>query len=127
MTDGSEQWYTLKYMKESYPVQVSKYAVAKGISNETAFSWWLNYTTKKRNVIIAAIKSRLKVATHKYGVEIPSSIENSICLYALNGNRLCKEALDKYMQNVSVAFEITPTGALVPVGWKKSYGHLIGI
>ena len=29
------------------------------------------------------------------------------------------------MHNVSVAFVIIPTGASVPVGWKKSYGHLI--
>ena len=29
------------------------------------------------------------------------------------------------MHNVSVAFEILPTGAPVPVGWKKSYVHLI--
>ena len=29
------------------------------------------------------------------------------------------------MHNVSVAFEILPTGAPVPVGWKKSSGHLI--
>ena len=33
MKDGSEQWYPLKDMKESYPVQVAEYAVAKGISN----------------------------------------------------------------------------------------------
>ena len=29
------------------------------------------------------------------------------------------------MQNISVAFEIPPTGAPVPIGWKKSSGHLI--
>ena len=29
------------------------------------------------------------------------------------------------MQDVSVAFEILPTGAPVPVGWKNSSGHLI--
>ena len=29
------------------------------------------------------------------------------------------------MHNVSINFEIFPTGALVPFGWKSSYGHLI--
>ena len=29
------------------------------------------------------------------------------------------------MHNVSIAFEILPTGAPVPVGWKKSSGHII--
>ena len=64
----------------------------------------MTYTIKKRNVIISAIKSRLKVATHKYGVEIPNSIEHSIRLDAINGNLLWQEDLDKYMHNVPVAF-----------------------
>ena len=84
----SEQWYPLKDMKESYPVQVAEYAVAKGISNDPEFSCWVPYAIKNRNVIIAAIKSRLKVATHNYGVEIPSSIEHAIRLDDINGNRL---------------------------------------
>ena len=58
----------MKDMKESYPVQVGEYAVAKGISKEPVFSWWLHYTIKKQDIIIATIKSCLKVATHKYGV-----------------------------------------------------------
>ena len=75
-------------MKESYPVQVGEYAVAKGISKKPAFSLWLPYTIKKRNVIITAIKSRFKVATQKYSVEIPSSIEHYIRLDVINGTRL---------------------------------------
>ena len=80
-------------MKESYPVQVYEYTVAKGIFNKPAFSWLVPYTIKKRNVIIAAIKSCLKVATHKYAVEIPSSVEHAISLDAINGNRILQEAL----------------------------------
>ena len=95
MKDGSEQWYPLKDMKWSYPVQVDGYAVAKVIANEPAFYWWVPYTINKRNFIISEIKSRLKVATHKYGVEIPSSIEYAIRLDAIDGNRLWQEALDK--------------------------------
>ena len=68
MKDGSEQWYPFKDMKQYCPFQVAEYAFAKGISRKPAFSWWVHYTIKKRNVIIAAIKSRLKVATNKYGV-----------------------------------------------------------
>ena len=48
MKDGSEQWYTLKYMKESYPIQIAEYDVATGISNDPAFSWWVPYTIKRR-------------------------------------------------------------------------------
>ena len=67
----------------------------------------------------------MKVATHKYGVEIPTSIEHAMRLDDINVNRLRKEALDKEMHNVSVAFEILPTGAPVPVGRRKSSRHLI--
>ena len=42
-------------MKESYLVQVAEYAVAKCIANKPDFSWWVPYTIKKRNAIIAAI------------------------------------------------------------------------
>ena len=85
----------------------------------------MHYTINKRNVIIAAIKSRLKVANHNYGVDIPSYIEHAISLDAINGNLLWQESLYKEMHNVSFAFEILPTGAHMPVGWKNSYGHLI--
>ena len=67
----------------------------------------------------------MKVATHKYGVEIPSSIEHYICIDDINGNQLWQGSLDKDMHNVSVVFEILPTGVSVPVGWKNSYRHLI--
>ena len=112
-------------MKGSYPVQVVDYAVVKGIANNPAFSWWVHYTIKKRNVIIAAIKSRLKVATHNYVVEIPSSIEHAIRFDAINGNRLWQESLDKEMHNLSVAFAIPPTGSPMSVVCKKSSGHII--
>ena len=95
MEDGSEKWYHLKEMKESYPVQVAEYAVDKGIANDPNFSWWVPYTIKKRNVIIGEIKSRLKFATHKYGVEIPTSIVHAIRLDAINGNHLWQESLEK--------------------------------
>ena len=90
MKDGSEKRYPLKDTKNSYLVQVAEYAVAKGISNVPALSWWVTYTIKNRNAIIAAIKSRLKVATHKYGVEIPTSIEHAIHIDAINRNRIWK-------------------------------------
>ena len=64
----------------------------------------MTYTIKKRNVIIAAIKSCLKVANHKYGVEIPTFIEHAIHLHAINGNQLWQEAIDKDIHNISIAF-----------------------
>ena len=36
---GDEQWIPLKDMKESHPVDVAEYAIAKGIDREPAFCW----------------------------------------------------------------------------------------
>jgi hypothetical protein len=33
-----------------------KYAVVRGMEDEPAFAWWVNFTLKKRAHIISAIK-----------------------------------------------------------------------
>ena len=37
--DGIESWVHLKYLKESYPVELAKYAKSRSIADETAFKW----------------------------------------------------------------------------------------
>jgi hypothetical protein len=39
--DGSTSWENLKDMKESYPVQVTEFAISQGISEAPAFRWWV--------------------------------------------------------------------------------------
>ena len=56
--DGSTTLIALKDMKESYPVQLAEYAVQNRISLEPAFSWWAQYVLKKRDHILAKIKSK---------------------------------------------------------------------
>ena len=56
--DGSTTWIAFKDMKESYPVQLSEYAVHNRISLEPLFVWWSPYVLKKRNHILAKIKSK---------------------------------------------------------------------
>jgi hypothetical protein len=55
--DGTTSWETLASLKESYPVQVAEYALAAGISDEPAFKWWVPHILKKRDRIIAKIKT----------------------------------------------------------------------
>ena len=59
-------------MKESHPVEVAEYARARGIDKEPAFEWWVPHTLKKRQVILSALKKRIRKTTHKYGIEIPT-------------------------------------------------------
>ena len=39
--DGSANWVALKDLKDSFPVEISDYALAKVITEEPAFSWWV--------------------------------------------------------------------------------------
>ena len=50
------------------------------------------------------------MTTHKYGVEIPTSIANAKRLDELNGSTLWIDPLTKKMANVSVAFHILEQG-----------------
>lgn len=123
--DESEQWVPLKDLKASHPVEVSEYAKARGIDKEPAFAWWVPYTLQKRDVIVAAMKSRVKKATHKYGVEIPRSVSHAHTIDEKNGDTLWKQAIDKEMLNVGVAFETIENDKPTPVGWSKVTGHMI--
>ena len=64
-------------MKESHPVEVAEYARARGIDKDPTFKWWVPHTLKKRQVILAALKKKIRKATHKYGIEIPTSVEHA--------------------------------------------------
>jgi hypothetical protein len=56
---GLHEWIALKILKESNPVQVAGYAIARDIADEPAFAWWVPYTLRKPNMIILAVNSRL--------------------------------------------------------------------
>ena len=128
-TDGSDRikktWHPLKELKESYPVKVAEFAVAQGIEKMPAFTWWVNYTLKKRDTIIASVRSRIAKTTHKYGIEISTSWKYAKEIDARKKNHLWEQALAKEMKNVGVAFDILENHENVPVGWTKALGHLI--
>ena len=77
--DGSRQWIDLKVLKESNPVQVGEYVIARGIADEPAFAWWVPYVMRKRDAIVSAVKSFVKKTTHKYGIEMPAPGRDERC------------------------------------------------
>ena len=123
--DDSETWVPLRHLKESNPIEVAEFARARGIDDQPAFAWWIPYTLRKRDVILSTIKARVRKTTHKYGIELPHDIEHAMELDRKNGNSLWREALAKEMTNVGIAFEVLPSGAKAPNGWKLVTGHLI--
>ena len=123
--DKSKAWINLADMKEAHPVETAEYARARGISNEPAFAWWVPYTLRKREVILAAVKNWITKTTHKYGIEIPRDMEHAHEIDSRNGNTLWRDALRKEMYNVRVAFEILDEGTHAPHGWKRVTRHRI--
>ena len=123
--DGSETWVKLAELKDSHPVELAEFAKARSLSSEPAFAWWVPHTLRRRNAILSAVKARVKKKTHKYGIELPTSIEHAKQLDRMNGNTLWMDALKKEMHNVGIAFEVLEEGQRAPKGWKHASGHLV--
>ena len=123
--DGSTDWISLKDLKESNPVNIAEYAVAHKIDKEPAFLWWVPYTLRKRDVIVAAINARVTKATHKYGIRVPQSVKEALAIDKENGNTLWQDAIAKEMSNVMVAFDILEENQNLPPGYTKASGHII--
>ena len=102
---GSSTWVSLKDMKESYPVQVAKYCVQIRMSTEPAFAWWVPYFLKKCNRIIVKVKSKYWICNHKFGIQVPKSVQEVKRIDDQNGDTLWWDSICKEMANVRVAFE----------------------
>jgi hypothetical protein len=84
--DESETRIPLKDIEASHPIEVAEFVRARGIDQEPAFAWWVPYALRKRDIIVAAVKSRVKRATHMNGIEIPRSVHNAHEIDKTNGN-----------------------------------------
>ena len=123
--DQSEQWVPLSVLKETNPVDIATYAKARGIADEPAFAWWVPYTLRKRTAIVSAVKTRTRKTTHKYGIELPNTVEEARALDVKNGDDHWEKAIAKEIYDVGVAFEIINPPRTVPPGWTKVTGHLV--
>ena len=75
--------------------------------------------------IISAVNSRVRKTTHKYGIEIPTSVEYAKEIDRRNKNRAWQDAINLEMKNASVAFNILESGEHVPPGYTKSSSHFV--
>ena len=113
-------------MKEAYPVQSAEYAVQARLVEEPAFAWWAPHTLKKRNRIIAKVKSKYWLRTHKFGIRIPKSVQEAREIDEENGNTYWWDAILKEMKNVRPAFEVWEASKdKIPPGYQQIKCHLI--
>ena len=64
------------------------------IQDEPAFGWWVPFTLRKQDIIIAAVKSSVSKVTHKYDIEIPNSVEHAEKIDKRNQNKFWKDAIN---------------------------------
>lgn len=76
-------------------------------------------------MVIAAINSRVKKQTHRFGLELPTLAEHAHHIVAANGNSHCHVTIVNDMYNILIVFKILEDSVLLSVGWKKSIGHLV--
>ena len=123
--DGSSSWEPLAALKESNPVEVAEYAVAVNIASEPAYSWWVPYTLKRRDRIIAAVNKSYTKKTHKFGIEVPSTVKEALEIDKRTGTTFWADALRKEMKKVSIAFEILEDGEEPPNTYKEIRCHVV--
>ena len=121
--DGSESVVRLKELMESYPVKVAQYAKDNSIDKEEGF-WWTAYTLKKAARIIAKIKTR-NVRLEKFGIRVPRSVEEALKFDRQSNTTYWKDAIDKEMRNIEIAFKVLDEGEHVPPGYQLIRCHFI--
>ena len=117
--DGTTKWVSLKDLKESNPIKVAEYVTACDIEEEPAFAWWVPYTLRKRYRNIASVNSRVRKSSHKYGIEIPTSIKHAEDIDHINKSTFRQDAIKLEMSNFGVAFKILERGESPPPGYTK--------
>ena len=81
---------------------------------------------KKRNRILAKVKSKYWLRSHKFGISIPKSVEEAKEVDNQNGNTLWWDAICKEIRNVRPAFEVFEgTKDQLPIGYQFMKSHMI--
>ena len=84
-------------------MQTAEFAVTQEIDHKPAFNWWVKYVLKKRDRIIAGVRkrqTRYLTRSHKFGIELPKTVEEALTLDAKNGNILWADAISKKLKNI---------------------------
>ena len=123
--NGTDQWTPLSVMNNSNPVEVSEFAVARGVDHKPDFRWWVPNNLHHRDRIIAGVNSRVKQVTHKYGVELPRTVQEAYALDEKNGNTFWRDDLNREMYSLKVSFDILPERKPPPPGYFRSSGYII--
>ena len=105
MKEGVSEWIALKDLKDSNPVELAEYAVANKIDHEPAFAWWVPFTLRKRNRIVSKMQKKYWRTSHKFGIEVPTTLRRAYEIDEDTGTDFWQKATAKEMTKVRVAYE----------------------
>lgn len=123
--DGSGDWVALKDLKDSYPIELTKYVRDHGLLDEPAFAWWAQHSMKKCNQIIKKVKSKYWECMHKYGMRVPKNIQEAKTIDEENGDTLWMDAIRQKMTNVHIAFDEHEGNTEDLSGYQEITEHLV--
>jgi hypothetical protein len=123
--NGSTSWERLADLKESNPVEFVEYAIGKNLQDKPAFVWWVPHVLKKRHRIIASVTKRYHKRNYKFGIEVPQTWNDCVCLDKENNNTLWQDAVHKETKSVRIAFKILNGEEAVPPTYQQITCHMI--
>ena len=112
-------------MKDSNPIETAEYAVACGIDKQPPFIWWVKHTLKHRDRMLKAMKKQCFRMTQKYDIELPKSVKRALEIDKETGTIFWRDALEKEMKNVGIAFKMLEKDEKVPPGYEHILCHVV--
>jgi hypothetical protein len=107
-------------------VDVAQYAIYNQIEHEPAFEWCERGVLKTKTRLIKTMKKCYVCrGGFKFGIQIPSMVEEALALDEANGNDFWLQAIIKEMSNVRIAFDVINKDDSPPVGCLRIPCHMI--
>ncbi|KAI2492432.1 Reverse transcriptase (RNA-dependent DNA polymerase) [Fragilaria crotonensis] len=109
---------SVKGLERSEPAEVAGVRGRHKIAEEPAFACSEMYFAGE--IVIKKVKStKYWLRSHKYGVELPKTVAEALAIDRRTGTTFWRDAIEKEMKNVMVAFEFSDDPS-PPVGYAKA-------
>jgi hypothetical protein len=100
----------MRNLKEGCPLELAEYAILHDIHEEPAFVWWVKSAIWKKASIVKKLKSKYWKTTHKFGVRLPTTVEEAKRIDQENSNHLWEEAIRKEMIKAHSTYDVNKYG-----------------
>lgn len=110
--DESLTWLPMNEVRQSNPIELAEYAVQHGIANDPSFAWWVPHTLRCRRRMISKVKSKYWVTTHKFGIELPKSVEHAYRIDKETGTTFWHDAIEKEMKRIFTTCRTDSVGSI---------------